>query len=249
MSLDLNRLSVRAFLVLLTCEVLLVLSDAAISYARLISNRAIGRLFNITREDSIPNWFASMQFLLIALVLWVIYLRVRELDTAKWKARGWAFLAGVFLFLSIDDGSKLHERVGTWFHASAHAGDSVAGMLMEKHPSYSWHVVLGPIFAVIGLFLLVFAWRAFRSPLPKVLFVTGLSLLGLAQGMDFLEGIEAVVEYVARALSVSNYAVHHFSKSGEEFLEMLGQTLLLVAFLRHLGEIADGWRIEFRRPA
>ena len=60
-----------------------------------------------------------MQFLLIALVLWMIFLRVRELDGAKWKARGWAFLTGVFLFLSVDDGSKLHERVGTWFKARA----------------------------------------------------------------------------------------------------------------------------------
>ena len=246
MNLNLNRFSVRAFMVLLTCEVLLVLLDAAISYGRLISNRAIGRLFNITREDSIPNWFASMQFLLIALVLWVIYLRVRELDTAQWKTRGWAFFAGVFLFLSIDDGSKLHERVGTWLHASADAGDSLAGILVESHLSYTWHIALGPIFTVIGLFLLVFCWRAFRSQLPKILFLTGLACLGLAQVMDFLEGINAVVEYVARILSVSSFQVHHFSKSAEEFLEMLGQTLLLVAFLRHLGEIADGWGIELK---
>jgi len=240
MKIDMNRLSVRAFIILVTCQVLLVVLDAAISYGRLVSNRAIGRLFNITREDSIPNWFASMQFLLIALVLWVICLRVRELDGAKWKARGWAFLTGVFLFLSIDDGSKLHERVGTWFKA----GDFVEGYL-----SYSWHVVLGPAFAAIGLFLLLFAWREFRSPQLKMLFLAGLACLGLAQFLDFLEGIDDVVEYLGQLLSVSNYTVQHFSKSAEEFLEMLGQTLLLVAFLRHLGEIAEGWGIGFRRSS
>ena len=240
MKIDLNRLSVRAFIVLVTCQVLLVVLDAAISYGRLVSNRAIGRLFNITREDSIPNWFASMQFLLIALVLWVIFLRVRELDGAKWKARGWAFLSGVFLFLSIDDGSKLHERVGTWFKD----GDFVEGYL-----SYSWHIVLGPVFAAIGLFLLLFAWREFQSPLLKMLFLAGLACLGLAQVMDFLEGIDDVVEYLGELLSVSDHTVQHFAKSAEEFLEMLGQTLLLVTFLRHLGEIADGWGIEFRRSS
>jgi len=237
MTIDLNRLSVRAFFVLVTCQVLLVVLDAAISYGELVSNRAIGRLFNITREDSIPNWFASMQFLLIALVLWVIFLRVRALDGAQWQARGWGFLSGVFLFLSIDDGSKLHERVGTWFKA----GDFVDGYL-----SYSWHIVLGPIFAAIGLFLLLFAWRAFRSPRLKMLFLAGLACLGLAQGMDFLEGIDDVVDYLGELLSVSNYTVQHFAKSAEEFLEMLGQTLLLVAFLRHLGDITEGWGIEFR---
>jgi hypothetical protein len=246
MTVDLNRFSVRAMMVLVTCEVLLVVLDGAISYGRLVSDRAIGRLFNITREDSIPNWFASMQFLLICLVLWVIYLRVRELDAAKWKARGWAFLAGVFLFLSVDDGSKLHERVGTWFKASVQESDSVAGALMDAHPSYSWHVVLGPVFAAIGVFLLLFVWRALQSPVLKMLFLAGLACLVVAQGMDVLEGIDAVVEYLARLFSVSNYTVRHFAKSAEEFLEMLGQTLLLITFLRHLGQVGEGWRIEFQ---
>jgi hypothetical protein len=63
--------------------------------------------------------------------------------------------------------------------------------------------------------------------------------------MDLLEGIDDVVDALEELLSVSNYTVRHFAKSAEEFLEMLGQTLLLVAFLRHLGDIAEGWGIEF----
>jgi len=246
MNLDLNRFSKRAFVVLVTCQVLLVALDGMISYGRLIENRAIGRLFNITREDSIPNWFASMQFLLIALVLWVIFLRVRELDAAKWKARGWAFLAGVFLFLSVDDGSKLHERVGTWFKSTARGSNSVARALIEGHPSYTWHIALGPVFAIIGLFLLVFVWKALRPPVLRMLFLAGLACLAVAQGMDVLEGVDAVMEYLAGLFSVSNYTIRHFAKSAEEFLEMFGQALLLVTFLRHLEEIAEGWRIEFR---
>ena len=116
---------------------------------------------------------------------------------------------------------------------------------MEGHLSYTWHIVLGPVFAALGLFLLLFAWREFRSPLLKILFLAGLACLGVAQVMDYLEGIDPIVEYLGRLLSVSDYTVHHFSKSAEEFLEMLGQTLLLVTFLRHLGAIADGWGIQF----
>jgi hypothetical protein len=103
------------------------------------------------------------------------------------------------------------------------------------------------VFVAIGLFLLLFVWREFRSPLLKMLCLAGLACLGFAQVMDFLEGIDPVVEYLGQLLSVSNKTLRHFSKSAEEFLEMLGQTLLLVAFLRHLGEIAEGWGIEFRR--
>ena len=109
------------------------------------------------------------------------------------------------------------------------------------------HLALGPVFAAIGLFLLLFAWREFRSPLLKRLFLAGLACLAFAQFMDFLEGIDDVVDYFGKLLSVSDHTVEHFSKSAEEFLEMLGQTLLLAAFLRHLGEIAEGWGIEFRR--
>jgi hypothetical protein len=249
MNLDVNRLSRRAFAVLVSCQVLLVVLDGMISYGRLIGNRAIGRLFNITREDSIPNWFASMQFFLIALVLWIIFLRVRELDGAKWRARGWAFLAGIFLFLSVDDGSKLHERIGTWFRASTEASDSFAAVLMDAHPSYSWHVAMGPIFALLGVYVLLFTWRALQSPFLRKLFLAGLACLALGQAMDVLEGIDEVVEYLSRFFSVSDYTVRHFSKSAEEFLEMFGQTLLLVTFLRHLAAIAEGWRLEFRTLA
>ena len=112
MNVDLKRFSTQALIALLTTAMLLVILDGLISYGGLIESRAIRRLFNITREDSIPNWFASIQFLLISLTLWVTYLRARGLDGGQWQARGWAFFAGVFLYLSIDDGSRLHERVG-----------------------------------------------------------------------------------------------------------------------------------------
>ena len=121
MNIDLNRLSVRAFIVLVTCQVLLVVLDAAISYGRLISNRAIGRLFNITREDSIPNWFASMQFLLIALVLWVIFLRVRELDGASGGPAAGRSSAG-----------------SSCFCPSMTAPSSMSGWVPGSRPAISW---------------------------------------------------------------------------------------------------------------
>ena len=82
-----------------------------------------------------------------------------------------------------------------------------------------------------------------------MLLLAGIACLGFDQVMDFLEGIDDVVEYLGQLLSVSKHTVQHFAKSAEEFLEMLGQTLLLAAFLRHLGEIGEGWGIEFRRSS
>jgi hypothetical protein len=67
--------------------------------------------------------------------------------------------------------------------------------------------------------------------------------------MHVLEGIDEMVEYLARALSVSDYTVRHISKSAEEFVEMFGQTLLLVTFQRHLAAIAEGSKLEFRALA
>ncbi|WP_210394952.1 hypothetical protein [Motiliproteus sediminis] len=235
MTVDTAAMTRRLFWGLLAAEVLLVLLDAVITYGQLVEDRYIRRLFNITREDSIPNWFSSMQFLLISLAAWWAFFVHRCRFSPRWQLLGWWLVAAGFLFLSLDDGSRLHERVGAWVAESYSQTDTVAGSLVDANPSYTWHLVMGPFFALGGLFVLGFVMTQLNSVRQRLLFVAGVGCFIVSQGMDFLEGIDAVVEQVRAALDVDTYDVTHFAKSAEEFIEMLGQSLILVVFVRHLG--------------
>ena len=72
-----NRAFDRLVVVLIGLAAAIVLLDAFIVDLEWVSNGAAQRLFNITREDGIPNFFSSFQFLAVGFVLLLITLVVR----------------------------------------------------------------------------------------------------------------------------------------------------------------------------
>ena len=95
----------KLFWFLLSLEILFVAFDVFFNYLALIPVGPFQRFFNMAREDSLIAWLAGIHTLFAGLILWFIYLKV--------KSRSWAFLATFFTYLGIDDGSKLHERIGS----------------------------------------------------------------------------------------------------------------------------------------
>ena len=74
---DQDRMFKWLVITLVTIEVALVLLDALISEYRLTDIGAARRLFNITREDGVPNFFSSFQLLAVGIVLLLITIGVR----------------------------------------------------------------------------------------------------------------------------------------------------------------------------
>ena len=105
---------------------------------------------------------------------------------------GWAFLTFMFFFLGVDDGTKLHERLGTLFNDavtnSADEGIGPLGTLNDWFPSYSWQVIVGPFYVAAGLFLIVFLSRQLNDPRLWGLTALAVALFAVAQLMDFVEG-------------------------------------------------------------
>lgn len=149
-------------------------------------------------------------------------------------------VTGLFLFLGFDDGTKLHERIGSIFDALAtdDAGEPLTGLfgsLYSVWPTYSWQLVLGPVFAVFGVFLIVFLYRELPSLRLKYLTLLAIGLFGIAEALDFIEGMDTgVFERVADIFDTETRRAVHFAKSIEEFLEMLATTVFLFVFLEKL---------------
>jgi len=246
------------FVFFLVIELFLVLLDAVVNYGELTDLGPIKRLFNITREDGLATWFMAIQTFLAALVLWLIFLVHRGRCSSSRQVFAWGFLAGFFTYMAADDGAKIHERMGSVFSELSSSGsgppDGLPERLQAMFPSYEWQLVMLPVLASAGLFMLIFLWRELRDRKGRVLLLLAVSLMVLAVGLDFIEGLDDshawnIHVWIREAFDLSKYTVRHFGKSLEEFLEMVAISLLLMLFVRHLIKTVDSrLLIDFRGP-
>ena len=243
LSIDRESAFQRLFYSLLLCELLLVFSDYFIHYTDYVTeNGPLKRIFNLAREDSLGNWFGAAQLLFVAATLWLVYAVVRRTPATRWRKISWALLAAFFTYMAFDDGARLHERLAT-----AAKGMLEGSGLLEAYPSYPWQVVFAPLFIGGGLLLLDIFRRGLAERRSRILLGAGLALFVMAVGIDVLEGVP---EYgPAGALEMlsddGNYALRHYAKVTEEFLELLGGTCFWLAFLRQLAAIAPSLRFRF----
>lgn len=199
--------------------------------------------FNATSERGLGSWLSVTQTVLIAVTLWVFAALLRAGGRPRGRVIGWTALAAFFSYLALDDGTFLHERVGSAF------ADSGAAEAAGAFPSYYWQVVLGPAFVVAGLFMVVFLMREIQDRRLRAFVALAVVLMGAAVALDFVDGLEAGHPLNAYAWIAARWlpdayasamfgmsgleAVVHLSRAVEESLEMASMTLLWATFLSH----------------
>lgn len=219
----------------LLLELTLVLLDLFINWYRWADSGAIRRMFNITREDGLASLFAVLQTFLVSLVVWLIYALEARKPDRKAHSAGWLVLAVFFSYMVIDDGAMVHERIGSAFK-QANEG-------IQLH-SYAWQMVLAPAFVIVGLFMGGFLWKQGNHSIRRSWLITALACLGVAMALDYVEGVEGAYRVFLEGTSWSEKTIAHFSKSLEEFLEMLGMSLFLFLFLNYLGQLTEKTEIR-----
>ncbi|WP_041744970.1 hypothetical protein [Coraliomargarita akajimensis] len=249
--LDTSRTLKLLFIGLVAFEILLYLLDSFITYGRLIDQSSIRGMLNLTREDSVGTWFSCLQAFFVGLAFISVGLSQKALGEPAWKKFFWLFFGFFFIYVSIDDGSKFHERIGTVFKKTAVDGSSADTAeplfaFLGNFPTYYWHVVFMPIFFCIGLAIFIFLWRELRVMNSRIMLLAALSLYVVSQGLDFLEKIEVVQLWLQETFNATEYTILHFSKITEEFMEMLGTTLFLILPLKYLFERFQGIQLKFR---
>jgi len=229
----------RVFFALLSLELLLVVFDITINYNAWISAAPMRRLFNIAREDSLAAWLSSVQTFFVGFVLLAIHWTAKARGATRFECYGWALLSAFFFYLALDDGSGLHERVGSAFRSQANE---------VGFPTYAWHMIYGPLFAGAGLFMVAFLSVNLNNKSLRIWFLAALSCYVTAEVLDFIEGLEGLISYesLAQATGLSTILVSHTGRVIEEFLEIFGTTLFLVTFMKHLLGWIDRTVFAFR---
>lgn len=210
------------------------LADFVFVYLELFPSRILARSFNVALEESVGTWLSSTLALWVALTSAAIFWHSRRHE-ASMLSLGWVLIALIFLFISLDDTAKIHERLGTALRVKyERVTDTELSMWF---PSWGWQLFVVPLYAAMGLYMLWFLARVLPTR-EKLYIVLGFSLLSLAISLDFVEGM--------RIPELQGDSSRHLQQLVEEVLEMLGTITFLYVFLRVLStrielSVTDRW--------
>jgi hypothetical protein len=172
-------------------------------------------LMNVDEEESFSTFVQMMTLLGSSAVLFLIALRARRLGWPH--AHGWLGLAAVFLYLTVDESTQVHEQLIVPLRGALDAG----GVLY-----FTWLVVAIPLVILFVVLYLPFlrdldGWTRNRFLLGGALYLTGtivMEMIGGAWAEDH-PGDDAV--YLMVLVPV------------EEVFEFAGQVLFLATVLAY----------------
>lgn len=173
------------------------------------------KLFDLDSEISIPTWFSIIQLFIIGLI--PLLVAFSQTVTPPPSKRGLTLFGLGFIYLSMDEGSSIHEKLTLVFHNNPLVPyfDGVHGI---------WIVVYGCI-GIITLILLrrdIFAvCKHFRK--VALIFAAGMIVYLAGAG-----GAETITYFY---IDKSNPFVYTIEVILEEFLEMAGASILLYSVL------------------
>jgi hypothetical protein len=226
--------------VLLVAEILLLALDYALTRGDITYTLDTRLLFALGEEVSVPTWFNATQTGFVGAVALGILFARRFQGARRREVVAWAILAAFFLFMAADDAARIHERVGSAIGDVAIGNGIIDGGGLR---SYYWITFLGPIFVALGIFMVAFLWRAFGRYRLRRYLLLGPGLYAAAIGLDFAEGLGGVHEWIAERYDVALRDVEHYFIATEEYIEMVGSTVILFAFLMYLAHATHGLRV------
>lgn len=239
----------RVLVLLVAFELLLVYLDVVVAFFGAVEHEAVQDVCNIVLEGSLPGWFSSVQTLVVSLVVLLIALRVGSQPDSGRRALGWGVVAVFFFYMALDDGSGLHEAMGTAFEdagraAIAQGATGLGARLLQAFPSYPWQILFVPTLGAMGAFTLVFSHRQIPRRSRRLLIFAGIAIFAVAVGLDFIEGMQVPYERIGASLGLDGDTIPHASGLAEEFLEDFGTTLVLYAYLGHLLDLCRDVRLR-----
>lgn len=183
------------------------------------------RLSDVTGEESVGTWFSSAILSLCAVLLAVITLAKRSKGSKH--LFGWAALALIFLYLSIDETAAIHE-------ASMGADNSlgVGGPLY-----FGWVLPASLLTGLAALAYLKFL-AALPSDIRRLFLVAAVLLVGGALGVEMVSG------WIAD-LSSEETKLYVMVSNIEELMEMTGTIIFIYGLMVYAATEVRELRIIF----
>lgn len=174
-------------------------------------------LFSLGSDRSLPGYYSSFAILFCALLLALI--GVARWHDGKAYAAHWLALAGIFVFLSVDEMLEMHEKLNEPIRSALDVGGAFY---------YAWVIPYG-----VGLLILAAVYFRFLLQLPA-----RTALLFVAAGATFVSGaagIEMVSGWYSQIHGSRNVG-YVALQSVEEILEMVGILIFIFALAEYIDQ-------------
>jgi hypothetical protein len=190
-----------------------------------------GRFFNefsLDREANVPSWFSSALLLTAAALLALV--AVDALASKSRWGRHWAGLSVVYVVLSLDETSEIHERIGSWLraHLNLHGPFHYAGVI----PALALAIF-------VGITYIRFLRALPRDTLLGILLSAAIYIGGAA-------GVEAASGWWAEGHGSKSTALLLVS-TVEENLEMIGTLLFILVVLAYFARLGRSVALRAER--
>jgi len=180
--------------------------------------------WNLNAEKGYGTLFATAQLFVLGMLV-LITARVDYGENATWSEKlPWFMVAFVYFFIGLDDCVGIHEN----FIA---IGGKLALDSVAFHFIHEWLWFYGPVAVVVVIFFTRFFLKRF-SYSPKVM-GTMFVALTLWVGVLILEGLSKKV------VDPLSYDYTRILIGIEEGFEMLGATLFIIGFSKHLKNLQE----------
>jgi len=219
------RFLTAVFAVLLVVDVVLIVLHVGFGWS----------LINLDEEGNLATWYSSAKLLALAVVagtIWTAEGRQTQSQRRKFRVL-WLLVALIFLGLSIDETSSIHERLARVVMQESSVGldirETVLGGDATKD-AFAWVLIFSPLIVATAVFFLFFFYtRLFRS---RHGFVPAMAALGLFLLAVIMEST-IYLSPSMREWTTGELSRYRAGIALEESGEILGSTLFLLAFLRY----------------
>ena len=151
--------------------------------------------FNLSSSGSIGTFAATLLYVLAGGCFLVLSSPPEGEDFPLFRKRRLYWLGMIFCFLSLDEATGLHERLGIMFGKLTARG---AGMglpeweFLSRLPVSGWHFVYGPLIGAMAVLLLWIVWKDIESSVPRRLLVATFCCYLASVGIGFAEKLFSV---------------------------------------------------------
>jgi hypothetical protein len=243
---DPERLVKTIFIICLISVGILFFLDFVQNVAKVWYFKRFKDLSNVAMENSFGTWFSIVLNFMAGMAATLPALYNSKILHRRGRATAWALIALFFVYVSLDDHLVFHERM------SGGLGPVILSKVLGEQvrfATYEWIYLFVPLFAIFGVFMLVFMYKEMKRGKFRVLLVLALTLWAAAVGMDAWEGAGMPYLGLTGTSGIERFKVRHTLMLVEETFEMLGSTLFLYLFLSHVSTLLIGGRFSlvFRR--
>lgn len=220
---DLTHLDLSKILICLILFELLLIAAYGMDVALDSPSWVINKLVDLDNEGSIATWFSSIQLFIVGLLFFVKSYQV-DANSTELPSRQFFWIMGLgLLFLSVDEAAAIHEKVSMVLKQA-----EFMPRFKGSHGIWIYvYAFIAGIFCILMCRNFIALWKKF----PHAALIMALGISTFITGAVFLEILS--YQFFRDDLTSFGYVTE---VALEEFLEMLGISILLYSVLLLLVE-------------